>query len=231
MTPTLFGRESDVAALANLLGANCLVSIVGPGGVGKTALANTLASNLSSRFGHAVHKVELVTLTDNRQLMPALVTALQVSVAAASPREAVVRALVDAQHLLVLDNCEHLLVGVAEMVSDLLATLPQLHILQTSQEAVNLQTERVYRLGALEVPEPEAELESARTTGAVALLVDRASAADQHFRLNQANLAQVIDICRQLSGLPLAIELAAARLCTLGVEGLRARLGEHACNC
>jgi predicted ATPase/DNA-binding CsgD family transcriptional regulator len=100
-------------------------------------------------------------------------------------------------------------------------------VLLTSQEALNMHEERVYRLDALEVPEPEASLEVARGTGAVALLVDRASAADQHFRLNEANLAQIIDICRQLSGLPLAIELAAARLRTLGVEGLRDRLGDR----
>ena len=227
MTPTLFGRDSDVDALANLLGAHRLVGIVGPGGVGKTALANALANALASRYGHAVRKVELVTLTDSRQLMPALVTALNVSVDAASPREAVLKALADSPHLLVLDNCEHLLAGVADMVSDLLTALPQLHILLTSQEALKLQAERVYRLAALEVPEPDAELESARTTGAVALLVDRASALDQHFRLNETNLVQIIDICRQLNGLPLAIELAAARMRTLGVEGLRARLGER----
>ncbi len=227
MTPTLFGRDTDVEALTALLGAHRLVSIVGPGGVGKTALANVLASELSGRFGHAVCKIELVPFTHRRQLMPALVTALKVAVGAASPREVVIKALADGPYLLVLDNCEHLLPGVAEMVTDLLAALPMLHILQTSQEALNLQTERVYRLSALEVPEPEATLEAARIAGAVALLVDRACAADQHFKLHEANLAVVIEICRQLSGLPLAIELAAARLRTMGVEGLRARLDER----
>lgn len=227
MNPTLFGRDSDVTALANLLGAHRLVSIVGPGGVGKTALANTLANSLASRFGEAVHKVELVTLTDSRQLMPALVTVLNVSIDAASPRDAVIKALAGSSHLLILDNCEHLQAGVADMVSDLLTALPELRILQTSQEALKLQAERVYRLSALEVPEHGAELASARAVGAVAMLVDRAGAADQLFELNETNLAQVIDICRQLNGLPLALELAAARVRTLGVEGLRVRLGER----
>ena len=160
--PTLFGRESDVAALAELLRAHRLVSIVGPGGVGKTTLANALAGQLAGQFGDGVCKDELVPLTDGRQLLPALVRALNLSVGTVSPRETVVNALTDSQHLLVLDNCEHLLAGVADMVGDLLAALPRLHILQTSQEALNLQMEQVYRLGSLDVPEPEAELATAR---------------------------------------------------------------------
>ena len=227
MARTLFGREADVPAVAGLLGAHRLVSIVGAGGVGKTALAETLASELRAEFGDAVFKVELVPLTHSQQLMPALVTALHASVGSAPAQEVVVNALSASPHLLVLDNCEHLLPGVAEIVCDLLASVSQLHVLATSQEALNLQDERVYRLGALALPDPEADPQEARKAGAVALFEDRANAVDQHFSLDTDNVAQVIDVCRKLDGIPLAIELAAARLRTLGVEGLRARLDDR----
>ena len=223
----LIDRDTEVAELARMLGMHRLVTIVGPAGVGKTAVADALCQPDACHPGRRVATLELAPLADGRQLLPALVTALKVPVGAADPREAVLQALCDTPWLLVLDNCEHLLADVAVLVGDLLDALPQLHILQTSQEALNLQFERVYRLGTLRVPEPDADLETARQAGAVAMLVARASAADQHFELHPGNRAQVIDVCRQLDGHPLAIELAAARIRSLGVEGLRARLDDR----
>jgi predicted ATPase/DNA-binding CsgD family transcriptional regulator len=201
--------------LSALLDAHRLVSIVGTGGVGKTALASKLGELQRGRDRQAVHQIELVALTDCHQVIPALVRALQLSVSQAPAIEAVHAALRGAPNLLVLDNCEHLLPGVADVIAGLMAEAPELSILATSQEALNLQGERVYRLGVLPVP------------AAIALFADRAHAADQHFVLTPENTPAVTDICRQLDGIPLAIELGAARLRTLGIDGLRKRLDDR----
>jgi len=227
MPPALFGRDADLQALTALLDAHRLVSIVGTAGVGKTALASRLGGLQRGRDGLAVHQIELSALTDCHQVVPALVRALQLSVSRAPAIDAVRAALRGAPHLLVMDNCEHLLPAIAEVIAGLMAEAPALTILATSQEALNLQGERVYRLDALPVPAAQADLETARASGAVALFADRARAADHHFALTPENVAAVIDICRQLDGIPLAIELGAARLRTLGLDGLRKRLDDR----
>jgi predicted ATPase/DNA-binding CsgD family transcriptional regulator len=226
LPPVLFGRDSDLQALSGLLGAHRLVTIVGTGGVGKTALASRLRE--TERGGNRrVHQLELAPLTDSDQLIPALVRALELPVSRASAIEVVHGALRSAPHLLVLDNCEHLLPGVADLIRGLMAAAPDLGVLATSQEALSLHEERVYRLDALALPAPDASLDEARVCGAVALFEDRAAAADHHFALTPENIAAVIEVCRHLDGIPLAIELAAARLRTLGVVGLRERLDDR----
>jgi predicted ATPase len=128
--------------------------------------------------------------------------------------------------LIVLDNCEHLLHAVARLAAALHRAAPKVRLLATSQEPLKVAQEHVYRLGALGLP-AEAGVESARQAGAVALFEARAQAADPRFALNEHNIAAVVDICRHLDGIALAIELAAARLPLLGVDGLRARLDER----
>lgn len=227
MSRVLFGRDADLQSLSALLDAHRLVTIAGPGGVGKTALATRLRETCPSAKRASVRQIELVALTDADQVMPALVRALELPVSKLSPRDVALEALRRKPHLLVFDNCEHLLPSLADVVAELLTEVEELSILATSQEALNLSTERVYRLGALELPAIAAELDVARNCGAIALFAHRASAADQHFTLTPENIDAVSDICRQLDGIPLAIELAAARLRMLGVEGLRTRLDDR----
>ena len=227
MSRALFGRDPDLQAVAALLEAHRLVSIVGSGGVGKTALATGLAAAQRASGRRAVYQIELAALTDCEQVIPALARGLQLPVSHAPAIEAVHASLRAAPHLLLLDNCEHLLPGIAEVVARLMDEASALAVLATSQEALSLQGERVYRLDPLAVPAADADFEAARASGAVALFVERARAADHHFTLTPENLAAVIDICRKLDGIPLAIELGAARLRTLGVEGLRKRLDER----
>ncbi len=228
VAPTaLIGRESDLQALRRLLSNHRLVSIVGAGGVGKTALAQTLFHALTEDFADGVCSVDLAPLTDAQQVLPTLVTALKLGVGSVAALDAVTKKLAGCQLLLVLDNCEHLLRPVAELIMTLLNAAPQLRVLSTSQEALNLHDEQVYRLGTLTIPEDRLPLQVARRIGALALFEDRACAADQHFVIDASNVVAVCDICRQLDGIPLAIELAAARVRLLGVEGLRSRLHER----
>jgi predicted ATPase len=139
--------------------------------------------------------------------------------------EALAAALAGQHLLLVLDSCEHLLEDIAALVDLLRARAPYVRVLVTSQESLKCRDEQVYRLGGLAVP-ASAQLEEAAQFGAVALFVERARAVDPRFRLAEDNVAMVIDVCRRLDGIPLAIELAAARIPLLGAQGLHARLNQ-----
>lgn len=222
--PTLFGRDDDLQQLAQLLGTNRVVSVVGPGGVGKTAL---VGEYVRKAVGGEVHLVDLSPVSQPEAILPAIIATLKVPLGIAPPDDALVERLADRDVLLVLDNCEHLLRPAAELVARLLAQLSGLRVLATSQEALKLHDERVYRLGALEVPAAGASLADARNTSAVALFDDRARAGDHRFALTADNYTAAAEICRRLDGLALAIELAAARVRLLGVDGLLARLEQR----
>ncbi len=238
--PALFGRDNDLAALTDLMRTNRLVTITGAGGIGKTALAQALTRTMAPAYSHGVGLVDLAPLTDAAQLAPTIASALQVTLGGVevdgSPcdRErnpddtalALTQALADRHMLIVLDNCEHLIQPVARLVSALLAKAPKLYFLATSQEPLKLQPEQIYRVATLDVPKITTLVE-ARQAGAVRLFENRAHAADARFVLNESNIAAVVDICAQLDGIALAIELAAARVQLLGVQGLRDRLGQR----
>ena len=165
--------------------------------------------------------VELAALTDGTLVAAAIARALGVSVDNHRPvLETVVALLRKQTALLVLDNCEHLLDAAAECVRVLLRDAPTVRVLITSQEALHTIEEQVYRLGGLRAAD-------ALDAPAVELFVARARAADPRLQLTSANVSAIAEICRRLDGMPLAIELAAARLRLLGVEGLRARLDER----
>jgi predicted ATPase/DNA-binding CsgD family transcriptional regulator len=221
---SLVGRQAELDALATLIPGARLLTIVGTGGCGKTRLALAVAERCRAEFAGGVRWAGLETLADPR-LLPAMVgTAVGVP---ESPGEdavaSVCRHLASHKVLLVLDNCEHVVERCAELAEQLLRCCPSLTILATSRELIGASGERVFRLGGLDVPSAGVVEEG---SGALGLLAERAEAMSPGFRLDTANLRVAAQLCRLLDGLPLALELAAARVGSLGLAEIVARLSE-----
>jgi len=225
--PALFGREADMAAVSAALERSPLVTLCGAGGIGKTSLASMLAQRISGRFAGGAWIVELAATRDPA-LVPAVVAqtlGLPLPGQAAALQE-LVQATRSSALLLVLDNCEHLLSGVAPLVRALVRDAPGLRILVTSQEPLHVEGEQVCRLGPLSVPADD-ELPTALEHGAVQLFIERVRGLQADFVPQAEDLGTIVHICRQLDGIALAIELAAARVPLLGLSGVSARLGER----
>ena len=223
----LIGRDADVDDLPNWIAAHRLVTLLGPGGIGKTRLAQAVArANIDSHAG-GVWWVDLAPLSSADQIALGIASAarLQLEVGVASAQ--LVRALVASEMLLVLDNCEHLAHEVASLVHAVLRGDARVRILTTSQVALKVDGEHLYLLSPLAMPPPGVSLATARQFAAVQLLEHRARAADPRFSLTESTVSHAIDLCHQLDGVALSIEMAAARLPLLGVHGLHARLGER----
>lgn len=220
----LYGREADLPALRALIEAHRLVTVVGAGGIGKSRLAQAAAHSFIECRSDGAWMVELAGLSDPALLPNTVAQTLGITMGAehASVDE-LIAGLAQRMLLLVLDNCEHLLDATAALVRALLLGAPGVTLLTTSQEPLHLPGEQQYRLLPLAVP-AETTVKGAFEFGAVALFEARVRAVDPHFTMNDENLAVVIDICRRLDGLPLAIELAAARVATLGLRPVRDRL-------
>ncbi|MGX7707790.1 ATP-binding protein [Methylobacterium sp. Gmos1] len=214
----LIGRSADVEILLGHLARHRLVTVVGTGGVGKTTLAAAVMHRIGGPAGPSPSFVDLTTLDDPGLVPSAVATALGVPVGSANPLPQVVKVLADADALLVLDNCEHVIDAVALAAEAILRGAPAARILATSREPLRLSGEAVHHLMPLAAPVTDADEPLAFS--AVKLFCDRARLQSPDLTLDPAQARLVGEICRQVDGLPLAIELVAARMRTLGLAGL-----------
>jgi non-specific serine/threonine protein kinase len=224
------GRRAELAEIRRLLSATRLLTLTGVGGVGKTRLALRVAAQVRRSFADGVRLVELAGLPDPALLPQAVATALGMSDQTARDQvEVLAEFLAGRQLLLVLDNCEHLLPAVARLTAGLLRAAPYLRVLATSREALQVSGEYLYRVGPLSVPEVgrSVTVQAALRHPGVALFAERATAVDPRFTLTDDNVAQVAGLCRRLDGIPLAIELAAARLRSMAVAQVADRLDDR----
>lgn len=225
--PPLVGRSEDLAALHELLSLHRLVSIIGAGGMGKTTVALHLTSQRRAEHRHGVCWVELANVTDPTALPSAIAAAIGVRIGSADPLEGLCAALAPLDMLVVLDNAEQVVDGLARVVQAVLDSAPGLRVAVTSQVPLKLPGERAYRIGGLAVPQGPLPAAQALVFGAVALFVERAQAADARFVFTDAQAPTVIELCRGLDGLALAIELAAARAPMLGVQRLASAMDDR----
>jgi predicted ATPase len=229
-TTTFVGRRRELAELRKTLAGARLVTLVGPGGVGKTRLAARAAADFGRGFADGAWWVELAEVRDDALVAGAVVADLDLRDQAASqPMETLLSRLQDRELLLVLDNCEHVLETSARVVAEILRAAPKVRAITTSREPLQVPGEHVIPIPPLELPPAALEqpLSHLRENEAVVLFTERAAAASGAFELNSSNRAAVVDLCRRLDGLPLAIELAAVRTRVLSVEQVLARLDDR----
>ncbi len=223
---SFLGRDEVVQEIADLLATSPLVSIVGTGGAGKTRSAVEVGMRSLDRFPHGVWFVELAPLNDPALVPHALAGALRVQESAnRSLLETLSAFLARKRLLIILDNCEHIISQARVVAGSLLRECPTVALLATSREALNITGERTYRIPSLAVPQQSLPApHEAVKYGAVALFADRVRAADSRFEVNAENVKPVVEICRRLDGLPLALELAAARASVLSPQEICDRL-------
>ena len=225
----LIGRDEPVREVIALVTSHRLVTLTGTGGIGKTRLALEVARRLLPRFADGAGLAELGPLTDPQLVPGTVASALQLTaVSGTASFQTVAAALAGRQTLVVLDNCEHLIEAAARMAEALLRAGPGVCVLATSREPLRATAEYVYRVPVLDVPaEDTVDVPDLLRHGAVKLFVARAQAAEPRFVLDRRVAPAAAAICRHLDGLPLAIELAAARIAAFGVDGVASRLDDR----
>ena len=225
----MIGRADGALALSTQLTKVRFVTIVGPGGVGKTTLAVAVAHDLVENFAGEILFVDLGMLSDPNMVADSLASILGISVRSTDPTPDVIAYLRDKRILLVFDNCEHVVAAAATLAARLFQAAPQLHILATSREALRVEGEHVYRLEPLAVPPEDRRLTAAAALEfpAAQLFAERAKASGAQLTLGDSDVAIVANICRKLDGVALAIELAAGRVQSYGLEQTAALLDER----
>lgn len=225
LTP-LIGRDYLVAKLESQLATKRLITIVGPGGIGKSSVAMATAERLVGAYADGVWSVDIALLNDPALLVGAVAAAVNSNLNPEDPLKSLVAVLGSTRMLLVFDDCSHLINAVARLVVAIMQASSGVHILATSREPLRVEGEHIYHLGSLESPRASDSLTSSQALQfpAVQLFVSRAAASDDGFELRDDDAPLVGEICRKLDGIPLAIELAAARVDVLGVRGVAARL-------
>ena len=219
----MVGRDEAVRFIARRLSKSRFVTIVGPGGVGKTTVAIAVGHALKAARYEAVFFVDLATVSDAQLVPSRLCLAFGLPVVSSDPLPGIVAYLRDESALLILDSCEHVLESVAAVAERVFNEAPKVGILATSRELLNVHGEHGYRLSPLETPSDLAALtaEDVRTYPALQLFIERAEAGSGHFELDDANAQVVAEICRRLDGIPLAIEMAAGLSASLGLSDVR----------
>jgi predicted ATPase/class 3 adenylate cyclase len=222
---SFIGREAAVSKVAAALGDSRVVTITGVGGVGKTRLALQVAADLLPRYREGAWLVELAPVRDPQGIAEAVAAVFHLTNRSGqSPEDSVIELLAQKQLLLVLDNCEHLLTAVARLVTRIEHACPEVAVLATSREGMAIDGEQLIALPPLEAGDPGQDLERLLRTDAVCLFVERARQVKADFALNASNAAAVVQACQRLDGVPLAIELAAARVIALSPAELVRRL-------
>jgi predicted ATPase/DNA-binding SARP family transcriptional activator len=224
------GRTKEVGDVKRLLGGARLTTLVGPGGIGKTRLATEVAAQVVDDFADGVWLIELAPLT-NQALVPQAVAAvfgLREGAAQELP-EMLCGSLRTKHTLLILDNCEHVIGVAAALVDRLLRACEHVRVLATSREALGVAGEALWHVSTLSCPEATAKVPTSRATGyeSVQLFLERAGLSNPGWRLSEGNVNAVTTLCRRLEGIPLAIELAAARMKVLSVEEIIRRLNDR----
>jgi predicted ATPase/DNA-binding winged helix-turn-helix (wHTH) protein len=225
----LIGRAFATRHVEEVLAAHRVVTLTGPGGIGKTALALQAAQSVSANTQVDAYFVDLAPLSDPRLVPSAIAGVLDVRLGSGEADAAsVARSIGPRQLLLVIDNCEHLIDAVAKIIETIVKVCRSVSVLATSRENLRIVGEYVYRVGPLSVPtDQDQEPDVILAQSAVQLFVARINATQAAFSPDPANLLQVAAICRQLDGIPLAIEFAAARAATLGIAQVAARLDDR----
>ena len=225
----MIGREIDIMKLGAQLADSRLITIVGPGGVGKSTVAIAAAHQAAEVFAGHVLFVDLGVVADSGLVATTIAALLGLPVQAEDATPEIMRFVRDKRILLVLDTCEHLVETVANIASSILDAAPKVHIIATSREALRIESERVYKLNSLACPPEAVELASTaiQEYPASQLFVERALASGAQLDGNEAEAAIVCDICRKLDGVALAIELTARRVQAYGLEQTAALLDQR----
>lgn len=225
----MVGRYDVVAAIRAKLTSQRFVTIVGPGGMGKTTVAVAIAHDMRSDFDGQVRFIDLSSLGDATLIVPAVATLFGLPVQTDDVMPTLVKRLREAPALLVLDGCEHLIEGAAALAEELYCQVPTLRLLATSREAMRVEGESVHELAALACPPDDERMSASRALDypAVQLLVDRVRAAQAHFEFADADAPIAAAICRRLDGIALAIELAAGRVDIYGLSKTASLLDER----